>query len=251
MRDWDNTGNEVTKDDFVRIETGVNNNDNAITENASRVSKLRGEFEDFQESFKGFKLYSEVSQIIATPTTTVDLIKAMSDKSILVCSARKDTVVTDLPCNYGTLIIRRVTKDYNEGLITRVNVGERYTCTYQDLSSAFSGWLKTRQSDVIDKLFSGSTGTATSGISIPKDITQYNYLIVGSGNVGTDVSVGQFMQVAVYPFAFPNSKIALNSPLCAPTKNGSITIMFPTATTMDIGGAMSDKLRFVYGVISK
>ena len=92
MRDWDNTGNEVTKDDFKRIEQGIAANDTAITENTSQVSKLRGEFDDFQESFKDFKLYSEVSQIIATPTTTVELIKAMPDKSILVCYARKDTI---------------------------------------------------------------------------------------------------------------------------------------------------------------
>ena len=251
MRDWDNTGNEVTKGDFVRIEQGIAANDTAITENTSQVSKLRGEFDDFQESFKDFKLYSEVSQIIATPTTTVELIKAMPDKSILVCYARKDTIVTDLPCYYGTLTVKKYNRDYNEATITRVAIGEVYTCTYREASGEFSGWLKTRQGDVIDKLFSGSTGTATKGISIPKDITQYNYLIVGSGNVGTDVSAGQFMQVAVYPFGFPNSKIALNQPLCVPTKDGSITIMFPTATTMDIGGAMSNNLRIVYGVISK
>lgn len=36
MRDWDNTGNEVTKDDFKRIEQGIAANDTAITANAEQ-----------------------------------------------------------------------------------------------------------------------------------------------------------------------------------------------------------------------
>lgn len=40
-RDWDNTGNEVTKADFIRIEDGIKNNDTVITEHENKINVLK------------------------------------------------------------------------------------------------------------------------------------------------------------------------------------------------------------------
>ncbi len=93
-------------------------------------------------------------------------------------------------------------------------------------------------------IWSGDLRTATNNINIRKNITAYNYLIIGTGAV----SVGTYMCTNVYEYDYP-SKIRTQSKMRVFTGSGGhIIIEFPTATTMNISGEFTDPLRKIIGV---
>lgn len=86
-RDWDTTGNEVTKEDFKRIENGVETNDKTIAEQGKQINVLNG-----RTHISTYKSYGDIG-LSNNDFSSVDynanitkIINAMPNSSVLYLS---------------------------------------------------------------------------------------------------------------------------------------------------------------------
>ena len=146
MRDWDNTGNEVTKDDFKRIEQGILNNEISVEDmkNETIPDSLANLIKKLNDLNNGVKFYTELSQIDSTFNISTDIstvFDAMQDNSIAMYQIGGSNTI--YPATYGQCVITKNTSTKNSVEFTDAN-GKHYKGAFHPTTfsqnNGFSGW---------------------------------------------------------------------------------------------------------------
>ena len=146
MRDWDNTGNEVTKDDFKRIEQGILNNEISVEDmkNETIPDSLANLIKKLNDLNNGVKFYTELSQIDSTFNISTDIstvFDAMQDNSIAMYQIGGSNTI--YPATYGQCVITKSTSVRNSVEFTDTN-GKHYKGAFHQTTfsqnNGFSGW---------------------------------------------------------------------------------------------------------------
>ena len=146
MRDWDNTGNEVTKDDFKRIEQGILNNEISVEDmkNETIPDSLANLIKKLNDLNNGVKFYTELSQIDSTFNISTDIstvFDAMQDNSIAMYQIGGSN--TNYPATYGQCVITKNTSVRNSAEFADTN-GKHYKGAFHPTTfsqnNGFSGW---------------------------------------------------------------------------------------------------------------
>ncbi len=187
-RDWDTTGNEVTKEDFKRIENGIETNDKTIAEQGKQINVLAS-------MLNGVKIYKSLVDLgLTSEATYADVAKAMQANSILITQEFGE----DKPRNYGTVTVKKSINDNRvafEWVVSQkaANKTEIYVAHYHT-DGGFSGWKRLDITDITTSPFPFASGFSVQNANIANGIITKNNRITVYFNAkktdGTALEVG-------------------------------------------------------------
>ena len=149
-RDWDNTGNEVLKDDFKRIEEGIEANDLEIKKKKNPtipdtlaydlINHTHEDLTNLVDSINGFKFYKGLGDIGSSFTNQTDIstiCASMVNCSIALIDVGNNTNL--YPANYGFVTIHKA-NDARCRLEFSTHSGNILAFATWHNTSGFSGW---------------------------------------------------------------------------------------------------------------
>lgn len=150
-RNWDNTGNDVTKNDFKRIEDGIEANDAEISNMkdeslegslAEQIANNNAQINVLSGNQNGLKFYTSLTQINSSftiSTSITDIYLSMKDNSIAMFLIGGTNTV--YPAQFGQCIIYKSTTNRDSIEFTDATTGKKYigTC-HVNYTGGFSGW---------------------------------------------------------------------------------------------------------------
>lgn len=188
-RVYTNSKENVSYEDFNRIETGIETNDKAITEHANKINVLKLNF-------------SSIGKSATTPI--LELVNAMPDNSKLVdlISVASTTIY---PSVVGMIEITKI-NTYRNKLIFTVNNGLQYS-SFVD-NGYFTGWepiATTTKTSFLCTAVSGYTITSQN-CYIMNGVPYVKISIVKTD--GGSFNVGNHISVATLPFSSSNTPLS-------------------------------------------
>ena len=209
MRDWDNTGNEVTKDDFKRIEQGIAANDTAITANAEQINILNEHISVYILSRIDAGTTDGIAKykIGITPTTNTnyyirtDYSPSSSATSIQLTDASGNTWAIKIQTSNTVDAMQDANYySFNNGGIYRV-----FFTSKNGVNGCVIPEISYQALDVGNKVTTLANGVFRAGdtITLASNVSGFNKLILISGD-GSG-SPNPITIDTIYPYKYPSN----------------------------------------------
>ena len=205
-RDWDNTGTKVTKEDFERMETGIKNNDNAITEQAQKIEE-------------------NTNQINVLSERTVKYEKVLSsiniDDVVEQCEGWVEGVTSSGSVSgngYFKHMRYAFSNDYAYQEFT--HYGTNVKLSRLKINGVWQPWqqIATTEMTYGVRLFSGSITAISGTLQLSDSLLNYKELIINFGNV----AAGKNQALSFKSYNYPGNIRSISEDLFMPILVGGV-----------------------------